>query len=124
MQFYHFERLIRKYSVPFTLVSTSQGEYVDGVYKNATESRTERIGAIISQRKSKDYGEGGTFSDQDRVLYMLSEIEQPLKNSYVIANGNKYNIETDRDKGNEIFTGVYVYLLKWVECFNGGVTDD
>ena len=117
MAYFDFSRIINKYTASFTLVTETEGKYVAGRYQKGTEMRSELFGAIISRSMKKQYQSGGTYTEQDRILYILSPITQPLKGAKVIFNNQVYSVEEDRDIGNERFTGVYCYRLKWVSAF-------
>lgn len=60
----------------------------------------------------------GNYAREDKHLYMLSPIPHALENVTVEANGQLYKVTVDRDHGNEIFTGIYVYYLTWIQPFD------
>lgn len=114
MAYFNFKRLITKYGRTFTVIIPSKGAYVGGVWQAGEPTRLEKFGAIISLTEAKLYQLGGTLTAQDRRLYMLESLDLPLEGAKIEFNGNVYHIEEDRAKGNEIFTGVWSYTLKWV----------
>lgn len=114
---YDFKRLITKYSVPFTLISTSEGAYVDGKYVEGTRTETALTGAIVPYSDSKIYQSGGFLTQKDRELYMKTPITAPLKAAKVSYKGDIYNIESNRDYGD--YADAYIYSLKWVEHLSG-----
>lgn len=116
MGYFNFARLVKKYSRPFTLITHAQGGYVGGVYQSGEETRTEYSGAIISMTENKLYQMGGTYTSQDRHLYMLEPLGNALKGAQVEFDGDVYNVEENRSKGNEAFTDVFSYTLKWVSA--------
>lgn len=119
MTYFNFERLIKKYSSDFELLSKVDGHYDDmGDYIPGETSKIVLNGAIIGFNESKLYRENGTITTKDKHLYMLTEIENPLMGSEVSYNGNKYKIEIERGKDNSKFTGVYSYVLRWVSSFD------
>lgn len=117
MQYYNFERLIKKYSNEFTLVTPATKVLNDmGDYITSEPTETAMTGAIIAIKESKIYRSEGTLKSQDRQLYMLSPIEKPLDGAKVIYNNNMYSIEDSTE--NAEFTGVYAYTLKFISAFN------
>lgn len=118
MQYFDFSRLITKYSASFILKMPSKGSYVGGHYVNGGETSETRSGAIIAFSETKIYQSGGFLTTQDRHLYTLTPIEGALEGCKVFYDGNVYSIEEDAQKGNERFTGVYSYVLKWVKNFD------
>lgn len=118
MQYFDFNRLISKYSSSFTLKTPSGGSYVGGQYQTNGYTEKELTGAIMSFSMNKVYQSGGYLKTQDRHLYMLSPIKDALEGATVLFNGNTYSIEADSESGNERFTGVYSYVLKWVSSFD------
>lgn len=118
MAYFDFKRLITKYGRDFTVIVPSEGAYVGGVWQDGEPVRLALFGAIISLSESKLYQLGGTLTAQDRHLYMLEPINAPLKGARVEFEGNTYHIEQDRANGNEVFTGVWSYTLKWVSAID------
>lgn len=118
MQYFDFSGLIGKYCVPFTVVSKSSGSYVSGQWQEGAETETPLTGAILPLPERKIYQPGGTYTAQDRYLYTLEPIADALRGGSVRYGGREYQIEEDRDNGQEQFTGVSVYLLKWVRNFD------
>lgn len=118
MQYFHFERLIRKYSRPFDVYVPATGTYDAGRYVDGKAQKASVTGAILSRYRGKQFQQGGTIETQDRVLYMLSPIDKALLGAEVHFEGNTYQIAEDRQTGNESFTGVYAYTLRWVSAFD------
>lgn len=116
MKYYDFQRLITKYSSVFTLKRPSKGSYVGGHYVIEGEDKKTLTGAIFGFSMTKVYQAGGYLTQQDRHLYMLTPIEGALEGCKVVFDGNTYSIEADNQNGNERFTGVYSYVLKWVSA--------
>lgn len=121
MSFYNFQRLIRKYSRDFTVVSKGKstvnaaGDRVSGETTETTLS-----GAIIGYAERKIYRSEGNLSEKDKALHMLEPIDNALMGATVIFKGNKYSIQEQKGKDNAEFTGVYSYTLKWVSAFKEG----
>lgn len=113
---YNFNRLIDKYSVDFTLLSTSKGGYVGGKYVSGEETATAYRGAIVPVSDSKIYQSGGTLTTKDRQLFMRTPIAQALTNAKVRFKNNEYNIEQVTDFDD--YADAYIYLLKWVSAFD------
>ena len=142
MRYYNFDRLIDKYSAEFVLRVKSVGSYVGGHYQvGSTNEALERlknsklgtvsysqiengyvdvtlVGAIISFSQNKIYQSGGYLTSQDRNLYIKVPLKGAMEGSVVIFNNNTYSIEEDTESGNERFTGVYSYVLKWVSSLD------
>ena len=117
-QYFHFERLIRKYSTEFTAIVPSDGKYDDsGEWVQGEPSEQKMTGAIISHRLNKIFKSEGTLTEQDRILYTLAPLDKSLTGATVIHGGNKYSIGSLNE--NAEFTGVYSYTLKFVSAFNG-----
>lgn len=118
MQYYNFERLIKKYSREFTATyKTSGGGYDDkGDYISGEVVKETLTGAIINFKESKIYRAEGTLTTQDKRLFMLQPLKGALIGATVIDNGNKYRIEEENE--NAIYTGVYAYVLRWVSAFD------
>ena len=112
MKLYNFKRLINKYSVDFTLIQAGKGEFVAGKWEQAESESIPMRGAIVPMGEHKVYSSGGTYSNQDRVLYLTTPIKSPLSGLKIIHNGNTYTVEEGRDF--ESYADVSVYTLKWV----------
>lgn len=119
---FNFYSLITKYGGWFDCIS-SKGGYVDGEWEPGQKSVTRCFGAIVSLSESKIYQSGGTLTTQDRNLYMLEPLPASWKDCMVRYGGNQYRIETDSSNGNERFTRVYSYVLKWVSAFDSEETN-
>lgn len=116
MAYFNFKGLITKYGKSFTVILPGEGSYVGGVWQDGQPTRLVKFGAIIALSETKLYQLGGTLTRQDRHLYMIEPIETPLNGASIEFEGNVYHIEEDRARGNEKFTGVYSYTLKWVNA--------
>lgn len=118
--YFDFTDLIEKYSSMFVLVTPAKKELNGaGDYVRGEPTETEMTGAIIAIKESKIYRSEGNLTSQDRQLYTLSPIENPLDGAKVIFNGNVYSIMDTTE--NAEFTGCYSYTLKFVSAFNKGV---
>lgn len=117
-QYFHFERLIDKYSREFTAAYTTGGGGYDdkGDYISGEVVKETLTGAIINFKESKIYRAEGTLTTQDKRLFMLQPLKGALIGATVIDNGNKYRIEEETE--NAMFTGVYSYVLRWVSAFD------
>ena len=121
MSFYNFQRLIKKYSREFTVISKGKptlnkaGDRVSG-----ETTKTTLCGAIIGFAENKIYRPEGNITEKDKALHMLEPIDNALMGATVIFKGNEYKIQAQRGKDNAEFTGVYSYTLKWVSAFKGG----
>jgi hypothetical protein len=111
MKLYNFKRLINKYSVTFCL-HHMQGGYVGGKWEQGGERVESMSGAIVPIRDRKIYGSGGTYTEQDRELYVLKTLKAPLSDYKVVYKGNAYSVEDGRNF--EDYADVMVYTLKWM----------
>lgn len=113
-EFYDFTDLIERHSVPFEVLSYGDGSYVGGKWQSGSESVSEANGAILPLAERKIYHSGGTYTTQDRNLYMNSPIEGALKELKVRYQGNIYSVEEETDYPP--YSGTYIYVLKWVSA--------
>ena len=111
MKLYNFKRLIKKYSVTFCL-HKSQGGYVSGKWEEGGELVKEMRGAIVPMSDRKIYGSGGTYTSQDRELYVSEPLEGSLSDVKVVYKDNTYAVEEGRNF--EDYADAAVYTLKWV----------
>lgn len=111
MKLYNFSRLIHKYSVVFCLHRT-QGGYVAGKWEEGGETVKEMRGAIVPISERKIYDSGGTYTTQDRELYLTEPLKGPLSEYQVLYKGNTYAVEEQRNF--EDYADVAVYALKYV----------
>ena len=107
---YDFTRLINKYSVEFSLHKT-QGRYVAGKWEQGGELVTTMRGAIVPLSDQKIYDSGGTYTRQDRELYVTEPLRAPLSDFFVVYKGNTYAIEEARNF--EDYADAAVYVLKY-----------
>ena len=110
MKLYNFTRLINKYSVSFCL-HRNQGSYVSGKWVQGGEVVTQMRGAIVPISDRKVYDSGGTYTAQDRELYLSKPLEAPLSDYRVVYKGNVYAVENGRNF--EDYADVAVYDLKY-----------
>ena len=115
MKLYNFTRLIQKYSVPFCL-HRSQGAYVGGKWEPGGEIVQRLFGAIVLMKDHKIYSSGGTYTQQDRELYLTTPLKAPLSDYRVVYKGNTYAVEEGRNF--EDYADVAVYVLKRVSGVN------
>lgn len=121
MKLYNFKRLIEKYSVTFTLKQMQKGGFVDGKWEQGEAQATQMRGAIVPIRDRKIYGSGGTYTEQDRELYLFKPLEGALSDFRVTYKGNTYGVEDGRNF--EDYADVMVYTLKWISK-SKAVTED
>lgn len=118
MQRFNFNRLINKNISEFTLKQSQEGSYVGGQYQSGGTTEKTLSGAIMAISATKLYQSGGYLTKRDKRLYTLEPIEGSLDGCKVIYNKNEYSIEEDTQNGNERFTGVSSYILRWVSSFD------
>lgn len=124
MKYFNLDSLIDKYSVDFTVISTSEGSYNDlGDWVSGNTIETTKRGAIIGISDTKMYRSEGMLTSKDRELYMKESLGCDFDNAHVVYNGIKYKVESMPNDNHE-FTGVYAYTLKYVSAFNGGDSTD
>lgn len=120
MAYFNFNRLIKKYTNSFTVIK-SVGEYDDYGDWNITTTETPQQGAIIGISENKIYRSDGVLTAKDKQLFMTESLGD-ITETFVLYKGNKYKVEQETSAGNEQFTGVFSYVLKWVSAFEGGDT--
>lgn len=124
MSYFNFSRLIAKYSRPFMVAVRSEGSYDSkGDWKEGEPIYTEINGAIMAISQRKVYNSNGIYTTLDKSLYMTSPIDKALLQAEIIFNDNVYKIEEVRGADNDVFTGVYNYILKYVSAFGGDTGD-
>ena len=114
MKLYNFTNLIRKYSVTFRLVKEASGHFDNGKWIENDSQEIEMRGAIVPLSDRKVYGSGGTYTSQDRELYLSQPLSGSLSDFRVVYKGNTYSIEDSRDF--EDYADVAVYTLKRVSA--------
>lgn len=118
-QYFHFQRLIRKYSRPFTVLVPCDGAYgPNGDYVKGEPGRVTLNGAILSHRQNKIFRSEGTLTAQDRALYLLQPLQKALAGALVLHENSLYRIGDALD--NSAFTGVWAYTLKYQSAFDRG----
>lgn len=117
MQYYHFERLIKKYSSEITAILPAKGEYVNGEYVKNEEKRITFDAAILDIDRKKVYESGGTLTLQDKQLYVIGTLTEEIRGAKIIYKGKEYSVEQDTD--NSVFTNFTAYVLKYVSAFGG-----
>lgn len=111
MKLYNFKRLIRKYSVTFSLQRAQKGSYVAGKWVEGENTTVEMRGAIVPMSDKKIYDSGGTYTQKDRELYLTTPLEPPFSDLKVVYKGNTYAVEEGRNF--EDYADAAVYNLKW-----------
>ena len=111
MKLYSFARLINKYSVTFRLKKES-GRFVAGKWVDSDGMDEEMRGAIVPMSDRKIYSSGGTYTSEDRELYLTKPLTPPLSAYNVIYKGNTYAVEEGRNF--EDYADVAIYTLKRV----------
>ncbi len=118
MQYFHFDRLINKYSSEFSAILPESGHYADnGEYVIDEKSNLALSGAIIDISESKVRNSNGTLTLKDKQLFIKGKPIEGLINSKVVYGGNQYSVESETE--NHSFTGFSSYTLKYISAFNG-----
>lgn len=112
MKLYNFTRLISKYKTDFEIIGEKDGRYEGGIWRHNEGKSITKQGAIVPMSERKLYQSGGTYTVQDRELYMFEKIPEALLDCYVIYKGNRYKIEEETDYSE--YSDVYVYVLRRV----------
>lgn len=121
MAYFNFSALVRKYMSEITLITTSEGSYKGGEWVKGEKTRTTMQGAVISMRESRVIRSEGTYTQQDKALYMLEPLSDALKAAKLVHNGKLYSVSSELE--NSEFTGVWAYALKYISVFDGGDAD-
>lgn len=113
---YSFKRLIKKYSVPFTIEVLGAGFRNDvGEWQNAASITTEETGAIIPLTQRQIYQSGGALTEKDRTLFISRSVPIPLK-SRIHYKGDTYHVEARIPF--EDYADFNSYSLKYVSAFD------
>lgn len=116
-RYFNFQRLIEKYSRPFTVVVPGAGGFdALGDYRSDEDRRELMYGAILSHRQNKVFRSEGTLTEQDRALYLLSPLPACFLGAVVEFQDRRYRIASELENGE--FTGVYAYTLKYESAFD------
>lgn len=116
MKYFHFERLIAKYSTEFKVIIPAKGGYVDGEYVKGEAVQQTLTGAILDIDERKIRNSNGTLTTKEKQLYMTSELADDLTDVKVVYDGKVYSVEDEKE--NLKFTGVFAYILTNVSAFN------
>lgn len=117
-QYFHFERLVKKYMTEFEAVIPSAGGYdSSGEWQKDEPSKMKLHGAIISHRESKVLRSEGAITQQDRALYLLSPLPEAFRGAEVCCQGRRYQIGSELENG--AWTGVWAYGLQYISPFGG-----
>ena len=117
MQYYHFERLIKKYSSKIAAIIPGKGHYENGEYVNDDDKTVELMAAILDIDRKKIYNSGGTLTTQDKQLYVIGTLTEEIRGAKIIHKGKEYSVEEDTD--NSLFTNFTAYILRYVSAFGG-----
>jgi hypothetical protein len=116
MKLYNFARLIQRYSCDFDFLPAASGTYDAGKWVPGEAPASPKHGAIVPMSKQKLYQPGGTYTTQDRQLFMTSPLPDALEGAHVQSKGNIYTIEQDTDWSD--YADVYAYVLRRVSQFD------
>lgn len=108
---YDFKRLINKYSVSFDLQRMTEGTWVSGKWEEGLTETIPMRGAIVPMSENKIYHSGGTYTADDRELYVSEALGADLTTLKVLYKGNTYGVENSRNFDE--YTDAYIYNLKW-----------
>lgn len=114
-QHYGFKRLIDRYSVPFTLISSSDGRYDEiGEWVDGVTTETALQGALVPLPARAIYQSGGRLTQRDRQLYKTGD---PIpEGSTVVYKGHRYKVESWTNHGD--YADFDAYLLKSMSNFD------
>lgn len=119
MIYFHFERLIEKYSSEFTAILPPKGSYDDsGEYVQGEPEKVSLYGAILDISEKKIYNSNGTLTHKDKQLFIKGELTSNLIGAKVIYEDKQYSVEEEAE--NCKFTGFSSYILKYVSAFGKG----
>lgn len=116
-----FEDLVRKYSVPCSLVIRAAGTYRGGDYVPGEETTADITAAVISVSQQKIYQSGGHLTGEDREMFILKENDQidltDGRTCFLEHNGRKYKVE-EVGLYAEDYADFNHYTLKRVDSFD------
>lgn len=119
MQYFHFDRLIDRYSSEFTVILPTNGGYDDsGEYIRGEPEKLSLYGAILDISEKKIYNSNGTLTEKDKQLFVKGELTSNLVGAKVIYDNKQYNVEEETE--NCKFTGFSSYVLKYISAFDKG----
>lgn len=119
MLYFHFDRLIEKYSSEFMAILPSKGSYDDsGEYIQGKPEKVSLYGAILDISEKKIYNSNGTLTQKDKQLFIKGELTSNLIGAKIVYEDKQYNVEEETE--NCKFTGFSSYVLKFVSAFNKG----
>lgn len=117
MQYFDFSRLIEKYKTEFKLLVPTEGYYdKTGSFVKGKVTEQTHYGAIIGLTQSKIFRSSGTLTGRDLHLFMTKKLDSALEGATVIHKGKQYRVQSEDE--NADFTGVYAYVLKYVDSFS------
>lgn len=116
MQLYNFDRLIERYSTLYTLITKTEGKYVDGIWEEGVETKTVMSGAILPLNIRKVYASNGAYTTSDRTLYSKEALGLPLDDVRIIHEGVTFKVEIDVDAMG--LGGFMAYTLKAVSKYD------
>lgn len=116
-----FEELVKKYSVPCTLVVFEWGSYSAGNYVPGERTDTAVKAAVISMSQQKLYQSGGHLTSADRELYILKDDDiinlDDGRTYFLEHNGRKYKVEAGGLYGED-YADFNQYTLRRVDGFD------
>lgn len=116
-QYFNFQRLINKYKNTFEVITRVAGYYDDeGDWVDGEICKVTLEGAIIGVTERQILRSEGTLTEKDKMLFMLTPIDDKLHGAKVVFKGNIYDATTYVDHAE--FTGVYPYTLKYISAFD------
>ncbi len=122
MKYFHFDRLIDKYSSQFTAVLPSKGTYDDsGEYVQNEPKKVLLYGAVLDMTEKQIYNSNGTLTQKDKQLFIKGELTSNLVGAKVIYEDKQYNVEEETEDCE--FTGFSSYVLKYVSAFDKGESE-
>ena len=111
---YNFHRLIQKYSCTFTVSYHNNGSYEGGIYKPGDTVTESVSGAVVPVSAKKAYQSGGSYTEKDKELYVLSQLPRALLGGRAIYRGEEYSIEEESDYSE--YCDAFVYVMKRVDA--------
>lgn len=110
-----FADVIAQNGVPFTILETGEGSYVNGKWTVPQPTEKEVTGIILplvagskSIGEALNYVECGVYTLKEKKLLTTESIELDTK---AIYKGEKYTIQAYTDLSE--FTDVNIYLMRW-----------
>ncbi len=110
----HFDRLLRRYGLPFVLLRPTPGRYDAGVYLEGEPEEWEGYGAALPQFEKTSAQPGGSRALQQYTLLVQSPLPGPLPGIKLRLLGQTYRVEEGQNLAAYGDVAVY-HLTRLIE---------